>query len=202
MATLSASRRNSNTSSNTNSPRPSLANINKLLSLDEEDGSKKIEEKTEEEPTETNEIKTETIQTDPSTLSPEIKPNEICRVLSDLTINKKLIQKEAEKLSEKRNEEDNKSSSILEKVNQSSVSDFTKQLYNKLLTNLEEDVDESSNRNRACSERSDSGISDCSIVATSLNANLLKDKNSSIDENEIKYFQQKTEDGKNIETRK
>lgn len=199
MATLSASRRNSNTSntntSNTSSPRPSLANITKLLSLDEEDGKKEdnnIKEETENcQKHETKELPTVKLEID-STEKEEtnfeetdLKGEDLCRILSDLTINKMALTKqqsleEEEKLPPQTNCDKMKDVQI--------VADPVKP-FNKLLNNLEEEIDDNSNRNRACSERSDSGISDCSIVASSLSANLLRDKNSSINEDEVKYFE-------------
>lgn len=195
MATLSASRRNSNTS-NSNSPRPSLANITKLLSLDEED-SKKDEEDNQEQQEDHIEETTATSNIKPETKEDQIKTDEICRVLSDLTINKRKENKkisfedeDIQQLTQKLEEVD-RSSPATEKIKetQSTVSEFAKQLYNKLLNNLEDELDDNSNRNRACSERSDSGISDCSIVASSLGSTLLRDKNLSINEDEIKEFE-------------
>lgn len=241
MATLSASRRNSHTSTAaTNSPRPSLANITKLLSLDEEEGSNTSGEHLDDSLKEGNESTedvnlnqektTENGEQIDCQITDKVSDKEKEKELSpqngtqtDSHITDEISDRENEKeeafsienksceKSENSNkningnakfvsseEKENKISAPptklpeavpnLDKSKEISSSELAKQLYNKLLSNVDEELDDKSDRNRACSERSDSGISDCSIVATTLTTNLLKDKTMSPNkEHELKF---------------
>lgn len=141
MATLSASRRNSTNNSQPTTPRPSITNNNQLLppqmcSLNEEDSDGEQDHK--------NNLKhEETVEINASNSNLQLEKNENTETLNDAKFNTNLLQ-----------ENETEESEILIK---------NQILEDKIIREVQFDEKNIGNEHKACSERSDSGFSDCSV---------------------------------------